>query len=142
MLCEATRKELAKIDELGGMVKAIELRYPQTEIERSAYRFQKDLERGKEIVVGVNQFQMDVAAPKVFQLDPAIEREQRKHLAAVRAARDANQVAAALDAVEATARTTNGLLDPMLAAVEAKASVGEICQRLRKVFGRYQEGRV
>jgi methylmalonyl-CoA mutase N-terminal domain/subunit len=138
-LADAVRAELKKIDELGGMVRAIELRYPQAEIERSAYRFQKSLESDDEVVVGVNRFQMDDPKPATFQLDPKVEAEQRQRLAEVKASRDDAAVARALDAVEQAARGTGNLLDPMLEAVEARASVGEIAGRLREVFGRYHE---
>jgi len=138
-LIEATEKEIARIDEMGGMVRAIELRYPQTQIERSAYNYQKALEAGTEIVVGVNRFQSEEPEPEVFQLDPQIEREQRERLAKVRAERDDAGVQAKLDAIQAAAATDTNLLPLMLEAVEARASVGEIAARLRQVFGRYEE---
>lgn len=138
-LIEATEAEIARIDEMGGMVKAIELRYPQTQIERSAYAYQKALEAETEIVVGVNRHQSEDPEPKVFQLDPRIEQEQRERLTRTRAQRDETDVQAKLDAIQAAATTDANLLPLMLEAIEARASVGEIAGRLRTVFGRYSE---
>ncbi len=139
-LTELAQKEIAKIDELGGMVRAIELRYPQGQIEKSAYRFQQDLEDQKQVVVGVNQFVTEGAEPEVFRLDPTVESDQRERLEKVKQGRDAQGVTAALDRLEETARGQGNLLDPMFEAIELRASVGEIADRLRNVFGRYHEG--
>jgi methylmalonyl-CoA mutase N-terminal domain/subunit len=138
-LLSAAEAEIGKIDTLGGMVRAIELRHPQAEIERSAYRYQQALEAGERVVVGVNRYAVDELPPAGFVLDPAIEAEQRARLAGVRAARDGAAVERALVRVEEAARGSDNLLPPMLEAVHAQATVGEICSRLRAVFGTYRD---
>ena len=138
-LVTAAQAEIAKLDRMGGMVKAIEARYPQGEIERSAYRHQQSLEAGEQIVVGINRYQMEESEPDTFQLDPAIEREQRDRLVRVKAQRDPDALARALARVQQTARGTDNLLPPMLEAIHVRATVGEICYQLRQVFGRYRD---
>jgi len=131
---------LRKIDAMGGMVRAIESGYVQHEIQQSAYEYQKSIEAGERVVVGVNQYVDEtVASPPLLRIDPEIERTQVERLAKLRARRDAARVEATLRAVEETARTDRNLLPPILDAVRAYATVGEISDALRRVLGEYQE---
>lgn len=134
------RALLLKIEELGGMLAAIEEGWVQGEITRSAYEFQKDLESGRRTQVAVNKFK-DAGAPPPApgqRLDPALEAAQKSKLAAFRAGRDQAAVARALEGLGADARGDANLVPPTLAAVRAGATVGEICAELRKVFGTYR----
>jgi methylmalonyl-CoA mutase, N-terminal domain len=138
---EARAKEyLAKIDSLGGMIRAIECGFVQTEIQRAAYEFQRAVEKKEQVVVGVNDF---VTANErhipTLRIDAEVERAQVARLHALRAQRDAAKTNAALGALEHRAKTTENLLPAMLAAVEAYATVGEISDTLRRVYGEYQE---
>jgi methylmalonyl-CoA mutase N-terminal domain/subunit len=134
------RDYLRKIDELGGMVPAIEAGYVQREIQNTSYAFQLEVESGLRTVVGVNDFVSDAPRPKTLRIDPKIEREQVERLRAVRTKRDARAWAAAMERLETAARDPQGELMPqVLAAVEALASIGEIANVLRKVFGEYRE---
>ncbi len=131
---------IRKIDELGGSVRAIELGYMQHEIEEAAYQFQKDVEEGKRVIVGVNKFQTkEDLRPDVLRVDPEIGRRQAQKLAALRSRRDNAAAGAALAALEDAARGTANLLPRILAAVEAWATLGEISDTLRKVFGEQQK---
>jgi methylmalonyl-CoA mutase N-terminal domain/subunit len=134
------REYLRKIDAMGGMVRAIEAGYVQREIQQAAYEYQQAIERGERVVVGVNQY-VDQArsSPPLLRIDPEIERTQVERLASLRARRDAARVQSTLQAVEKTARTDCNLLPTILDAVKAYATVGEISDALRRVFGEYQE---
>jgi methylmalonyl-CoA mutase, N-terminal domain len=138
---EAKAQEyLAKIDAMGGMVRAIESGYPQREIQQAAYEYQQSIERGDRVVVGVNRYVEETrAVPPLLRIDPEIERTQVARLVALRARRDAARVKAALDAVEQTAGTDRNLMPAIFDAVKAYATVGEISDALRRVFGEYQE---
>jgi len=131
---------LARIDALGGMLRAIEQGYVQAEIQRAAYEYQMAVERREQIVVGVNEFQAENSAPiPLLRIDPEIERAQVERLRALRARRDAAKTNAALAEVERRARSSENLMPAVLAAVEAWATVGEIADALRRVFGEYEE---
>ncbi len=131
---------IQKIDDLGGSVRAIEMGYMQNEIEEAAYQFQKDMEEGRRVIVGVNRFQVkEEIRPDVLHVDPEIGRRQAQKLAALRERRDNAAASAALAALEDAARGTVTLLPRILAAVEAWATLGEISDTLRKVFGEQQE---
>jgi methylmalonyl-CoA mutase, N-terminal domain len=131
---------LDKIEAMGGMVRAIESGYVQREIQQSAYQYQKAIEAGERVVVGVNQYvEATRAAPPLLHIDPDIERTQVERLAKLRARRDSTRVEATLRTVEQTARTDRNLLPAILDAVKAYATVGEISDTLRRVFGEYQE---
>jgi methylmalonyl-CoA mutase N-terminal domain/subunit len=133
---------IAKIDELGGSVRAIEQGFIQREIEESAYRAQQALEEQRAIVVGVNKFQIeDERMPPILRVDPEVGRRQAAKLAALRARRDAAAVTGALAALEDAARGTANLMPRILAAVEAYATLGEISDALRHVFGEQRERR-
>jgi methylmalonyl-CoA mutase N-terminal domain/subunit len=136
----AAQDYIAKIDAMGGMLRAIEAGYVQQEIQRSAYEYQRAVERGEQVVVGVNRFQTDHERPiPTLQIDPEIERTQIARLQTLRARRDAAQSRAALDEIERRARSTENLMPAILAAVEAYATVGEISDALRRAFGEYRE---
>jgi methylmalonyl-CoA mutase N-terminal domain/subunit len=130
---------IARIDEMGGALVAVETGYMQREIQESAYRYQKAVERNDEVIVGINQFAVDEEhLLKRLRVDPEVGRQQTARLAALRARRDNARVQAALAAVRAAARSSENLLSPILAAVEAFATLGEICGVLRAEFGEYQ----
>ena len=130
---------IARIDEMGGALRAIELGYVQNEIQEAAYRYQQALERGEQIVVGVNDFMQEQAGSiERLQIDPAIEAQAHERLAALRAGRDASQVNALLTRLEAAARGTENLMPLFVAAVESSVTVGEICGVLRGVWGEYR----
>jgi len=134
------REYIERIDQMGGALRAIETRFVQSEIQNSAYEFQRAVEQGERTIVGVNRFRMDEPRPPAtFRLDPALEREQVERLRALRASRDAGRVAARLDALECAARGDDNLMPLIVDAAEAYATVGEISDRLRKVFGEYRE---
>jgi methylmalonyl-CoA mutase, N-terminal domain len=135
------REIIERIDALGGTLAAIEKGFIQGEIQNAAYAYQQSVERGETIVVGVNRFrQEEHQPPPVFRMDPALERQQVERLREVRAGRDANAVEQRLCALEQAARGSQNLMPLILAASEAHASVGEISDRLRRVFGEYREG--
>ena len=132
---------LSRIDDLGGAVAAIEARYPQEEIEAAAYDYARRVERGEATVVGVNRFtDAEAAAPEVFPVDEALERRQVERLAALRARRDPDAVRVALRDVETAARGSANVLYPMKVALAAGATLGEVADVLRGVFGEYQPG--
>jgi methylmalonyl-CoA mutase N-terminal domain/subunit len=129
----------ARIEELGGMVRAIEQGFPQREIERRAYEHQRAVERKERIVVGVNEFVMADEAPvPVATIDPALEADQVARVRAVRARRSAAETARALQALDDAACGTANLVGPIVAAVKTLATVGEIADVLRARFGEYQ----
>ena len=131
---------ISKIDAMGGMLRAIEIGYVQQEIQKSAYEYQQAVERGEQVVVGVNRFQSDAEQPiPTMRIDPEIERSQIARLNALRARRDVSKSQAALEEVERRARGTENLMPAILAAVEAYATVGEISDAMRRAFGEYQE---
>ena len=131
---------LRKIEAMGGMLRAIETGYVQREIQESAYRCQKAIETQEQIVVGVNRFQIEGEQPvPVLRIDPALEQAQVQRLRALRARRDNESVTAALKKLEQAAGTTENLLPRILACVEAYATVGEISNTLRRVWGEYRE---
>jgi len=129
---------LDEIEKLGGMVAAIEQGFPQKEIERRAYEHQRAVEAKQRIVVGVNDFVVEQEEPiPVAKVDPALEREQCARVAAARARRNAAEHQRALQALDDAAQGTANLLPPIIGAVKAMATVGEIADVLRKRFGEY-----
>ena len=130
---------LDQIDQLGGALRAIELGYIQNEIQDAAYRYQQAVERREQIVVGVNDFVSDQGpAIERLRMDPAIEARAHERLAALRARRDAAQVAALLARLEAAASGTDNLMPVFVDCVTANITVGEICGRLRRLWGEYR----
>ena len=133
---------IEKIDTLGGAVRAVEQGYIQREIEDAAYQYQQDLEAERRIVVGVNRFQIEEESPiEILRVDPEVGRRQAAKLAALRQRRDNAVVIAALAALEDAARGAANLLPRILAAVEAYATLGEISDTLRRVFGEQRDKR-
>jgi len=131
---------IERIDAMGGTLAAIERGFIQGEIQNAAYAYQQAVERGDAVVVGVNKFQQDEKeAPTTFRLDPALEAQQIARLRELRASRDARTVETRLCALEAAARSSDNLMPHILACAEAYGTVGEISDRLRAVFGEYQE---
>jgi len=135
------RDYLERIDSLGGTLAAIEKGWIQAEIQNAAYEFQQQVERGEKIVVGVNRFQQEnEQSVTALHIDSNIEQQQVERLRQVRASRDRAAVETRLDALEQTARGSDNLMPKIMASCEAFATVGEISDRLRKVFGEYREG--
>jgi len=135
---------LTRIDKMGGMLPAIEAGYVQGEIQKAAYEFQQAVEKKEQIVVGVNDFVgstegNDARIIPILRIDAQIERSQIARLAALRAKRDTVRAKSALAELQRRAATTENLLPAILAAVEAYATVGEISDALRRVFGEYLE---
>ena len=133
---------LAKIDEKGGMVRAIEQGYPQAEIEEAAFRAQRDVEDKRTVVVGVNEFQLTAdeapPAPHLHRIDPELEPRARASLAALRRSRDSDRSRRACDAVSKAARGTENLMPLIVEAVKANATLGELSDALRDVFGEHR----
>jgi len=138
---EAGAKDyIAKIDAIGGAIRAIERGFQQREIHEAAYRWQKRVESGDAVVVGVNRYTAtETVKPPVLNVDPSAESARRERLVALRQRRDAREVERRLTAVDAAARTGSNLMPEVLAAVESYATLGEIADRLRAVFGRHHE---
>jgi len=131
---------IAKIDTMGGATRAIERGFQQREIHEAAYRWQKQVETGDAIVVGVNRFtSSDPVKPPILKVDASAESARRERLAALRRRRDAKAVEAALLRVDEAARAGANLMPPILTAVESEATLGEIADRLRAVFGIHHE---
>jgi len=125
---------------MGGMLRAVEEGYPQREIAESAYRYQREIETGERTIVGVNAFRSDGEEPiAILKIDESVARAQVERLRAVRSSRNAARVAETLAAVERGARDGSNLVPPVLEAVKAYATLGEICDVFRKVWGQYRE---
>ena len=130
---------ISRIEEMGGAVAAIEQGFQKAEIERSAYQVAQQIDAGDRVVVGVNKFTAPAGesyAP--LRVDPAIEQQQAERLDALRRRRDAAEVRRNLDAIKAAAAGRDNLLDPLRAALGARATVGEVCDALREEWGVYQ----
>ncbi len=131
---------IARIDAMGGTLRAIEAGVIQRQIEESAYLAQQRIDAATDVVVGVNRFATDGRVPMaVFSLDPDMERRQVDKVRTLRAARPQGAWQSALDAVAAAARGADNLVPPIIAAVEARATVGEIADTMRSVFGEFRE---
>jgi methylmalonyl-CoA mutase N-terminal domain/subunit len=129
---------MAEVASRGGAVAAIEQGFQKSEIERSAYEIARQIDDGSRVVVGVNRFALEEEDPyEPLRVDPAIERAQCDRLDSLRAARDASAVDAALAELKATAAGTGNVLVPLKAALAARATVGEVCDALRDVWGTY-----
>ena len=134
------RDLIERIDAMGGTLAAIEQGFIQSEIQNAAYEYQRKVESGETVVVGVNRFRQEegsLVAP--FRLDPALESQQVERLRRLRASRNTGDVAQRLDRLEQAARSTENLMPHILDCAEAYATVGEISDRLRAVFGEYKE---
>jgi methylmalonyl-CoA mutase N-terminal domain/subunit len=128
---------------LGGTLAAIERGYIQNEIQNAAYDYQRGIETGEIVIVGVNRYRQDDGAKiPTFKVDPELERHQVERLRELRASRSAADVAARRGSLEATAKGTENLMPHILACCAAKVTVGEISDTLRGVFGEYRESGV
>ncbi|MGW4647831.1 acyl-CoA mutase large subunit family protein [Kitasatospora sp. NPDC004289] len=129
---------MGRIEDMGGAVAAIERGFQKGEIERTAYRVQQETDAGERTVVGVNRFQLDAEEPyQPLRVDPAIEAEQAARLAKLRAERDGSAVQRGLTALRKAAEGTGNVLYPMREALAARATVGEVSDALREVWGTY-----
>jgi methylmalonyl-CoA mutase N-terminal domain/subunit len=129
-----------QIDAMGGMVEAIERGFPQAEIAESSYRFQQAVERKEKIVVAVNEFVEANEPPiHILYIDESAGATQLARLERLKATRDNDAVGRALDRIRAAARSTDNVMRPILEAVRAYATVGEMCDALRDVWGEYEE---
>lgn len=137
---QRARAYLEQIEQMGGMLAAVEKGYVQREIQQAAFEYQRVVEAGEQVVVGVNRFaQAEETAVPTLRIEPEIERGQVERLQRLRARRDSARTLRALEGVERTARGEWNLLPAILEAVEAYATVGEISDSLRRVFGEYEE---
>ena len=135
----AARDLMTQVEDLGGAVGAIERGFQKSEIERSAYRIAQEIDSGERTVVGLNRFTVDVEDPyEPLRVDPAIEAQQCERLARLRTTRDNDEVKRQLDAMRQAADGTESVLLPMKAALAAHATVGEVCDALRDVWGAYR----
>ncbi|HSQ35089.1 MAG TPA: methylmalonyl-CoA mutase family protein, partial [Candidatus Binatia bacterium] len=134
-------KYLDKIDALGGMLAAIESGFPQKEIQDSSYAYQKEIDAAEQVIVGVNKFQSeeDLSHLKTLKVSPKGEAEQNERLLLVKKKRSADAVAAALAKVKEAAAGDANLLPPILEAVKVYATLQEISDQMRAVFGEYKE---
>ena len=130
---------IRRIDDMGGALSAIESGYVQSEIQKDAYNYQRAVERGEEIVVGLNAFQVDEDIElERLRVDPAVEESQRAKLAALRAGRDAGRASELLSLLETTARGGDNLMPLFIECIENDITLGEICGVLRGLWGEYQ----
>jgi len=134
------RELIRKIDEKGGVIPCIEDGFIKRQIESAAYDYQQEIESGERIIVGINRFQGEEREKlKLLKIDPAVEEEQVARLARVKTERDSARVANTLAEVHRVAAGDGNLMEPILSAVKAYASLGEICGVLREVFGEYRD---
>jgi methylmalonyl-CoA mutase N-terminal domain/subunit len=133
------RDYIAKIDQMGGSVAAIEKGYMQQEIQESAYRYQREVETSERVIVGVNKFQTQEPPPQgLLKVDPRVRERQIQKLAELKGSRDGKRVQGALTELKKTAQGEANLMEPILDCVRALCTVGEICDILREVFGEYE----
>jgi len=131
---------IRRIDEMGGALQAIEAGFVQGEIQRSAFEYQRAVESGEQVIVGVNRFQVTEARKiPIFRVNPEIEREQVLRIRALRSERDSVAWKRSIERLEAAARSSENLMPRIMAAAEAMATVGEISNTLRGVFGEYRD---
>ncbi len=131
---------IRKIDEIGGVVRAIEEGYIQREIQNSAYEYQKRVESGEEVVVGVNRFQIEEPPPEnLLRVDPEVEKKQRMRIAELKKRRDSSKVQSLLAELEKAASGQENLMPYIIEAVKNYATLGEISDALRNVFKEYEQ---
>jgi methylmalonyl-CoA mutase, N-terminal domain len=128
-----------KIDAMGGMVAAVERGFPQREIQEAAFQFQQAVERKEKIIVGVNDYVMDEKPHPILYIDETVGEEQIARVNALKATRDKERMGAALERLKAAARGTDNIMIPILEAARAYATLGEMCDALREVWGEYEE---
>jgi methylmalonyl-CoA mutase N-terminal domain/subunit len=139
---EAAWKYIRKIDDLGGMIPAIEQGYPQREIADASYRYQVSVDRKEKIIVGVNEFAGEEAPIEILRIDESVREEQSLRLKTLRAERANEEVARNLAALHKAAEGTENLMPHIYAAVKSYATLGEICDTMRRVFGTHEEAPV
>ncbi len=138
-VAEAAEELMARVEELGGAVAAIERGFQKAEIERSAYRVTREIDAGERVVVGVNKFTVPSDEPyEPLRFDPALEEQQARRLARLRSERDAGEFGRRIDDLKKAATGSQNLLVPLREALRHRATVGEVCDALREVWGRYQ----
>ena len=131
---------IKKLDDLGGMVRAIELGYPQSEISQAAYDFQRELESGERVIVGMNKYQdLDSERTPILKIAAAVETEQLKIVSEFKASRDNLAVSRELSLVRASCRSGENIMPALIEAVDQGVSLGEICDIYREVFGVYTD---
>jgi methylmalonyl-CoA mutase, N-terminal domain len=129
---------MRRVEDMGGAVAAIEQGFQKNEIEKAAYQIAKDIDSAERVVVGLNKYASDTEEPyEPLRVDPAIEAQQAERLATLRAGRDAHEVAKHLAALKQAAEGNDNVLYPMKEALRARATVGEVCNALRDVWGVY-----
>jgi methylmalonyl-CoA mutase N-terminal domain/subunit len=137
---QQARVYLERIEQMGGMLVAVEKGYVQREIQQAAFEFQQAVEAGKRTVVGVNEYTVaEESTVPMLRIEPEIEQAQVRRVQQLRAKRDSDRMRRALDHLEEEARGDGNLMPAILEAVEAYATVGEISDALRRVFGEYEE---
>src|SRR5229473_1856958 len=136
---EAARKYIRKIDDMGGMIPAIERGYPQREIADSSYRYQISVDRKEKIIVGVNEFTGQEKPIEILRIDESVREQQSKQLHKLSSERSSDEVARQLTTLRRAAQGTENLMPHIYAAVKAYATLGEICDALREVFGTHEE---
>ncbi|MBK8026928.1 MAG: methylmalonyl-CoA mutase family protein [Chloroflexi bacterium] len=130
---------IEQIDSMGGALAAIEAGFVNNEIQQAAYDYQRAVERGDQVIVGVNKFTVpEESKPDLLRVDPAIEQSQRERLAALRAGRDNDRVNLLRDRLDSAARTSENLMPLFVECVESDMTLGEICGTLRAVYGEYR----
>ncbi|MCZ6485336.1 MAG: methylmalonyl-CoA mutase family protein, partial [Acidobacteria bacterium] len=137
---EGARKYFEKIDAMGGMITAIEKGFPQKEIQEASYQYQKAVESKEKIVVGVNEFALDQAPPiETLQVNPTLQEHQVRRLKRLRARRSTAAVRRTLSELKEAARSDQNLMPFLVDTVKEYATLGEMCDTLKEVFGTYQE---
>jgi methylmalonyl-CoA mutase, N-terminal domain len=130
---------IEQIDKMGGAVAAVEQGYIQREIQESAYNYQKEIESGERIVVGMNKFQVkETSTQSLMEIDPEVRNLQMKRIADLKNARDSQKAQSSLATLEGTARGDGNLMVPILDCVRSLCTLGEICDTMRRVFGEYK----
>jgi len=138
-VADAADELMARVEDLGGAVAAIEQGFQKAEIERSAYQVTREIDAGERVVVGVNKFTVPSDEPyESLRFDPELEEQQARRLATLRSERDAGQVRRRIDDLKKAATGSQNLLVPLREALRHRATVGEVCDALREVWGRYQ----
>jgi methylmalonyl-CoA mutase N-terminal domain/subunit len=139
---DASWKYIRKIDEMGGMIAAIERGYPQREIADASYRYQVSVDRKEKIIVGVNDFTGEESPIDILRIDESVRGQQAEQLRKLRSERSSEEVARQLAALRKAAQGTENLMPHIYAAVKAYATLGEICDSLREVFGTHEEASI
>ncbi|HEX3377036.1 MAG TPA: methylmalonyl-CoA mutase family protein [Candidatus Acidoferrales bacterium] len=139
---EAAWKYIRKIDEMGGMIPAIECGYPQREIADASYKYQQAVDRKEKIIVGVNEFKGEEKPIEVLRIDESVREQQSERLRKLRVERSSEEVARQLATLSKAAQGTENLMPHIVSAVKAYATLGEICDSLREVFGTHEEASV